>query len=210
MEVISMSEIFAIIVSLVFFVVYWILTKRRNPIEISIKSCTPFSFSGMNTRNKAQKWLIEDMEFAKEKVVIVTGTGRDEFWNESNVVKAIRDAKNRGVKVTFIIGPHFYEAYNDSNPIKRNIGIRNLASKKVIELRTLKKHACAGLRLVDNNGTYTCYHESTHPTQDRRPYLRTWNNEQIAQKLIKLIEKYLKESEIVPEEDLFPKERNAA
>lgn len=164
----------------------------------------PFAIGGVNSRGTARRRLVRDLKHAKDSVFIVTGTGRDEFWGHRKVVEALRKAANRGVTITFLIGPKFRQAINHQDPTKRNASIRRLAQEGSINLRLLDDPACAGLRLVDNNGTYTTSHESVdrNRRRDRRPYLWTWGEEEVARNQCQLIRKYLESSSPAKANDL--------
>lgn len=153
------------------------------------------------TIRKARQWLIEDLKVASTQVAIVTEEGRDEFFVHPEISKALRQAWQKGVEIIFIVHPKFQVSL-----------LRELVSDKVIQLRRLIENPCAGLRLIDGNGTYTTefsphrlilknFWEKIFP-DDRREYLRTWNHKGMAEKQQELIKKYFVLSSPVQESDL--------
>ncbi|MFH1744373.1 MAG: hypothetical protein ABIH23_35670 [bacterium] len=208
MEGTAPEDVFVLIALIVGVYIILRKTPKPAPAEPYQSSAERYdrssAFAGVNSLSSAQRWLLEDLKRARHNVFIVTGTGRDAFWAEPSIVHALLRAKERGVKTTFLVGPAFHQALKEEDTMRSNIMIRTLGAQATIEIRLLDQKPFAGLRLVDNEGTYTTTSGNVYrdPGIDCREYLWTWGDPEIARTQRELIDKYLVSSRAVTADEL--------
>ena len=139
----------------------------------------PWIDDNISSFDDAKKWLIEDIDQAQKRILIVTAKGENSFWGDENVVSSFHNAHERGVKITFLVGPMFYDAREVKDTDNNNSEIVKLASgtSPIIELRVINNHPDYSLHIIDDKGIYVtpCLKNPPIKNEDKRRYTRIWN-----------------------------------